>query len=336
VGKPLRSDIAEPIEDFPFVPVSSPNLQNIAYAAPRGIAGMLSDLDSYLFSKRTIGRLLAGDHDLIHISGDPLFSRFVSRFNIPVTTTMHGSPYSFTYDRLHPWLTSCKLLKKFDSVVAGGTTVSAIQQRADIDVRHIDPGVDTDLFNPDGPAVNFDRPTILFVGRLVPSKNIFELLQGFKKVQNAVPSAQLVIIGKGPLRSRIEHSVDSFGLSESVFFCGYISNSKLPAYYRGADVFAISSDYESFGMVLLEAMSCGTPVVGPSIDYIPEIVPNGKCGILYKKGDVTELADALTYILKSPDIADQLGRNGQDFISSRHTWSQKAAKLHKTFIEMVD
>ena len=335
VGKPLRKELPEPIEEFNSVAVDTPHLRDVAYSAPRGIGGTLADIDKWIFSDRIKKNLRKTDHDIIHINGHPRFAPYISEFDVPVTIKMNGPPHSLWYDVVNPFTSSYDFFEAFDTVIATGVTTQEIQERTSCGVHTINPGVDTDKFSPDGESMDWDRPTVLFVGRFVPAKDLSELLEGFAIVHKEIPESQLVLVGDGPLRERYETLSNSLGLNGAVSFTGYIDPDDVPDYYRGADVFALSSDHESFGMVLLEALACGTPVVAPEIDYIPQIVEDGQCGLLYCKGDENDLADSLRRILKAPKLATKLGSYGQKRAVNHYTWAQQSEHLHQIFRDVV-
>lgn len=334
IGEPIRSELPEPIEEFESVPITTPHLRDLAYAAPIGVGGVLADIDSYIFNKRVVNNLQDADHDVVHINSDPRFGHFISQVDAPVTIKMNGPPHSLFHDFIHPWSNSYEFFPKFDRVIATGVTVSDIESQVDVTVDPIHPGVDTDHFSPEGETSDWDRPTVLFVGRFVPAKDLPELLRGFKSVHEGLPESQLVLVGDGPLKSRLEKLSDSLGLNNAISFPGYIQPEELPAYYRGADVFAVSSKHESFGMVLLEAMACGVPVVAPDIDYIPQIIDD-QCGLLYNKGDETDLSKSLLRFLESSEIASNFGEYGRNHAVNHYTWTQQSDKLYQVFRKVI-
>ena len=334
VGKPLRSELPEPIEDFDYVEVPTPHLRDLAYAAPIGVGGALSDLDARLFTLRVVSRLQENEHDIIHVNSDPQFGRVVSQFNVPVTIKMNGPPHSLWYDYVNPFGSSYDFFRCFDAVIATGVTVPAIRERTDCEVTTINPGADTELFSPEGPKIPTNGPTVLFVGRFVPAKNITLLLEAFSEVLNEIPDAELVLVGEGPLEEKIASKIESLGISRSVRMLGYVENEELPRYYRGADLFALTSRHESFGMVLLEAMSCGTPVVSSRVGAAPEIIDDGANGLLYTEGNRGELIASLERILRDRDLEHQMGTNARKAVKAQYDWQTCAERLYELYIKI--
>jgi len=327
LGKPLRSDLPDPPTEFDYIEIPTPHLRDIAYAAPRGIGGVIMDVDDYEFTRRAARTVHDRDHDIVHITGRPSFGRYVSDLDRPVTIKMNGPPHSFFLDIVHPRKSSYSFLPKFDAVVATGIACPKIREQSDCDVTQINPGVDTDQFTPDDTSST--GKSILFVGRFVPAKNLPALLEAFAEVLSAHPGATLTLVGDGPLRSRVESKIDDLGIRESVHLPGYVGNDDLPAYYHRADVVALSSRTENHPIVLLEAMSCATPVVAPSIGWIPHMVDHERNGLLFDTQD--ELADHLDSLLSDPDRRREYGEHGRRTAVEGFDWSQRAKELQRLF-----
>jgi glycosyltransferase involved in cell wall biosynthesis len=154
-------------------------------------------------------------------------------------------------------------------------------------------GVDTDRFHPceeQHAAVSDDKTTLLFVGRLGARKGLDLALRSLAQVDD--DNLEFVIAGTGRHEDYLSKLVDQFGLSEQVRFLGYVPESELSLLYSSADVFVLPSKYEGFGLVVLEAMSCGTPVIGVSAGGIPTAIGDGDAGIVVDRS-VADLANAI-------------------------------------------
>lgn len=170
------------------------------------------------------------------------------------------------------------------------------------------PNAADDRFRPadDTDAVSRFRATnhlparyILFVGTLEPRKNLRRLVEAFASVSENTRDVTLVIIGaSGWLTSDLAPLVRERGLTERVIFKGYVPDADLPHWYQAAAVFCYPSLYEGFGLPVLEAMACGTPVVASDTSAIPEVA--GDAALLVNPTDVTALAGALTDVLNDP------------------------------------
>lgn len=135
-------------------------------------------------------------------------------------------------------------------------------------------GVDPDRFFPSSGAVRLEgSPALLNVASLVPVKGLSVLLESFARLVSRFPGAVLHLVGEGPERERIRKRAAELGLQGAVRLHGAVPHVALPAFYRGADLFVLSSLFESQCMAALEAAACGTPVAGTAVGILPEIVP---------------------------------------------------------------
>lgn len=155
---------------------------------------------------------------------------------------------------------------------------------------------------------------LLHVGTLQPRKNITTLIEAF--AQLPMPDLQLVLVGgKGWLYDQIFARIQALGIEDSVIFTGYVPDEELPLWYNAAELFVFPSVYEGFGMPVVEAMACGTPVVASNSSSIPEAV--GAAGLLVDPYSVAQLVDRITAVLN--DSAQQAimkekgGRHARNF-----------------------
>ena len=144
---------------------------------------------------------------------------------------------------------------------------------------------------------------VLHVGTLQPRKNIPLLLEAFAKL--ADPELQLVLVGgKGWLYDEIFHRVETLGIRDRVRFTGYVSEKDLPLWYNAAELFVFPSLYEGFGMPVVEAMACGTPVIAARTSSIPEAA--GEAAALFDPQNEDELADRMASVLNNPGLLDKM------------------------------
>jgi glycosyltransferase involved in cell wall biosynthesis len=155
-----------------------------------------------------------------------------------------------------------------------------------------------------------ELPTLVACGRLVPQKAFDVLLRALAILRERVP-AKLQILGEGPLRGELGALTEQLGLSDVVSFEGFQENPY--AYMRAADAFVLSSAYEGFGNVIVEAMALGTPVVATDCPYGPgEILEGGRFGVLVAPGDARALAGGLERVLNDPRLRIRLAREGTE------------------------
>jgi len=144
----------------------------------------------------------------------------------------------------------------------------------------------------------------LFVGRLVHQKGVDILLNAFAQQQSGV----LLIVGGGEERAQLESEVEALGIHSRVFFLGV--RHDIPSLMKAADCFVLASRLEGLGIVLIEAMACGIPVVATNVDGIPEAVEHGENGILVPSEDPAAFAVALRQIRENSDMRKSMGERG--------------------------
>lgn len=171
------------------------------------------------------------------------------------------------------------------------------------------------------------KPLILFVGRLVAEKNLQLWLAVASDVVNRFPEAKFAIVGSGEEESQLRANIAERGLSNSVFVIGPIGHEKLPDVYRAADVFLLSSHYEGFGRVVLEAAFAGVPSVATRCSGPEDIIEHGVSGLLVDKHDRAGLAEAVVGILENPARRNELARAARASAQAQFSLDALAEKL---------
>jgi glycosyltransferase involved in cell wall biosynthesis len=166
-------------------------------------------------------------------------------------------------------------------------------------------------------------PYILFVGSIEPRKNLLRLLQAYARLREWSMKWRLVIVGARNYwkSSPVVQAVQAMRLQESVTFTGYVPDADLPALYNGANLFCFPSLYEGFGLPVLEAMACGTPVVTSNTSSLPEVA--GDAAILVDPYNVDEIAEAMQRVLSDPDLAADLRGKGLER-AKQFSWDRTA------------
>lgn len=203
-------------------------------------------------------------------------------------------------------------------------TARRVAESFDTDVEAvIHPGVDPSQFNPRAtPVLHSPLPRILFVGRLVRAKGIFDLVEA---VASLPVDASLHVVGTGDEEGVRAAAMDR-GLYDRTFVHGEVPHNRLPGYYVSADVCCLPTSVESFGQVNLEAMACETPVVTSRLPAIQEYVREGVDGLLVEPGDTGQLTTALATLLARPTMRTEMGRRGRDR-AGEFSWDVQAARL---------
>ncbi len=200
-------------------------------------------------------------------------------------------------------------------------------------------GVDLEHFSPDvSPIDEFcdGKLNILFVGRLEKRKGLNYLLEAYKQVKQEIPNSRLIVVGPGTrLRSKYEKRVRRSNLQD-VVFVGYTSYDELPRYYKTADIYCSpATGRESFGIVLLEAMAVGKPVVASNIEGYANVITHGVDGLLVPPKDTGMLARALISLMADKSLRQQMGARGIEK-AKEYSWEHIAHRVLSYYARLLN
>ncbi|KPK63715.1 hypothetical protein AMJ83_05815 [candidate division WOR_3 bacterium SM23_42] len=209
----------------------------------------------------------------------------------------------------------------------------------------ISPGVDVHTFRPaDATGVVLEtglpKKYIFCLSRIDSNKGHALLLRAFDHVRKEIRDIHLVIGGGSAQPQRTEQEVfdtmkqivDELGMHECVHIIGYVADELLVPCYQHAELFALPSIFEPFGMTALEAMACGKPVVASRFGGIRNVISSGESGLLIDPSNEKEFADAMIKLLKEPQLAERMGQKGCETIKGHFSWEAIAEK-HIGFYE---
>lgn len=194
-------------------------------------------------------------------------------------------------------------------------------------------GVDVDTFRTGHTPIRHLRDgmiNVIFVGRLEKRKGLRDLVLGFRELQSRVGRARLIIVGDGPLRSQVENLVARRHI-ENVVMAGYVPRSVLPRYYATADIACFpATGGESFGVVLLEAMASGLPVVATEVPGYLTVVDAGRDSLTVRPRSPVELGATLTVLARDPELRRRLAENALAK-AQRFAWREVAARVIEVY-----
>jgi len=311
----------------------------VSIPANGSVARITLSLRSYLQAKRL---LQEEQFDLIHLH-EPMMPalpltvlRHSNATNIGTFHAYRNTPLTYFYSK--------PILRPFFRKLHGRIAVSSaardfVGEYFHADYRVIPNGIDFARFHSRYPRLEqFDdsRPTVLFVGRLEKRKGLRFLLRAWPHVLERVPDARLVVVGRGrPLEGYKRFAARQGWSANDVVFAGYVSAEDLPRYYQACDVFcAPNTGQESFGIVLLEAMAAGAPIVASDIPGYRDVVTHGEEGLLVERQNPGALADALCRLLTSPEMRATMRRAGQ-LKARRFDWPRVAEEVLAYYQEVL-
>jgi phosphatidylinositol alpha-mannosyltransferase len=294
----------------------------------------------------SIKTILAEEYfDIIHLH-EPLMPMLCTTVIRMSQTKMVGTFHAFAgspgYNFAKPL--TIRFLRKWFRKLDGKIAVSEpamefVNKHLPGDYDIIPNGIDLEHFSPDVPPIDEFRDgklNILFVGRLEKRKGANYLLKAYRRVKEEIPDSRLLIVGPGTrLRKKYERQVRRQGLKD-VVFVGYASYDDLPRYYQTADIFCSpATGRESFGIILLEAMAIGKPIVASNIDGYARLVNHGVDGLLVPPKDEKALAQALISLMTNESLRQQMGAQGRIKVR-KYDWKQVAQQVADYYMSILN
>jgi phosphatidylinositol alpha-mannosyltransferase len=312
----------------------------VSIPANGSVARITLSLRSYLQAKRL---LQEEQFDLIHLH-EPMMPalpltvlRHSNTTNVGTFHAFRNTPLTYFYGK--------PILRPFFRKLHGHIAVSSaarefVGEYFHADYRVIPNGIDFPRFNVRHPRLDElaeERPTVLFVGRLEKRKGLRYLLRAWPMVLQRQPNARLVVVGRGrPLEGYKRFAARQGWSPADVVFAGYVAADDLPRYYQACDVFcAPNTGQESFGIVLLEAMAAGAPIVASDIPGYRDVITQSAEGLLVERQNPGALADALCRLLGNPELRANMRRAGQ-LKAQRFDWPRVAAEVLSYYQEVLE
>jgi len=180
-----------------------------------------------------------------------------------------------------------------------------------------------------------DAPTVLFVGRLAPEKELASLLAAFALALQQLPAARLVVVGDGPIRTMLETRARDLGLSGNVYFTGRCPPAAVQSWLKASDVFALVSSNEGFSCSLLEAMATGLPSVVSDIPANTQLIEDGVHGLIAPVCDEHALSRALVRLLADASLCHKLGGAARRRVVDNYSIEKVIDLYESLFIEAL-
>jgi len=299
--------------------------------------------------------------DIVHVHHPFLFGSDL----VYLASQVNGFPYVLTYhqdlllpgamhlvDRLYHRLMECRVLSSAARVLATSldyarhSRLSGLIDEGRVRVAEVPNGVDPDRFRPSTDQERLRRDLgldgteriIVFVGGLDSAhyfKGVPILIDAMGLL--TVKGAKLVIIGDGNLRKTYERYAHESGVADKVLFRGRVPDYALPKYYAASDLLVLPSITlgEAFGIVCLEAMACGKPVIASNLPGVRTIVEHGENGFLVRPGNALDLSAKITTLLEDHRMAKIMGARGRAKIERSYTWGKIVERLVEIYSEVL-
>jgi len=307
-------------------------------------------LFNHFLEKRIANISDKADYDLIHIHDWLVASSGIAAKHFmkkPMVATVHSTehgrsglhiPDSFTIDSWEWWGTyeASKIIVTSNSLkheVCGHFHIPWEK------VEIIPNGINTEKFkvSVDKIAVKSrygispNEKLVLYVGRLVPQKGVEYLIQAVPMIAGKYPNVKFLIVGEGWLRDYLESLAQSTGQRWRITFTGFIPDHEVVALMKSADVLVVPSVYEPFGIVALEGMAAGVPVIASQVGGLSEVIEHDKSGVFVYPRNPESIAWGVGHVLSNPGHAEWLVKNALEKVKNMFSWEAIAIKTVQVY-----
>ena len=321
---------------------------------PNNFIDWIMQMNFSMVSK--VNELIAeqGNFDVIH-AHDWLVAyaakTIKNSYNIPIIATIHATEAgrnSGIHDETQRYINDTEWMLTYEAsevIVNSNYMKGELQRLFGLPYEKINVipnGVNLNLFSGVERDYNFRRrfamdneKIILFMGRLVYEKGIQHLISAMPKILNGYHDAKLVICGKGGMMNELQAQVNAMGISQKVYFAGYMNGKDVQKMYKASDVAVFPSTYEPFGIVALEAMLSENPIVVSDIGGLNEIVQHRENGMKSYAGNPNSIADSILELLYDHKLCADITKKAKNKVRNEYNWSKIAQDTHFTYQKAI-
>jgi teichuronic acid biosynthesis glycosyltransferase TuaC len=263
-------------------------------------------------------------------------------YNIPLVVTIHGVDLYGTIHRND----SCRrsegqVFRVADRIVLVSTELNQIArsnigfpEKLNVVSNGIDP-TEVAIVSDQLRSTYAGQKVIVSVSYLIARKGLGFNIKSVAQLADRYPDMKYLVIGDGPEANSLKRLVSDLNLENMVGFLGALSHSKVMEYMALADLLSLPSWNEAFGMVYIEAMAHGKPVIACEGEGITDVIENGKTGLLVKPKDVDSLAQAMDFLLSNPEKAHEIGERARKLVLETYTWEKNARRYVEIYRELL-
>lgn len=257
-------------------------------------------------------------------------------FNLPLVATIHATEHGRN-NGLHNEIQQ-KIGRLESALVGAADQVICCSRSMEREIQHLfraEPVKISVIPNAVGSIPyqekSRDSREILFIGRLVIEKGVQILMEAFSRLLNDYPNTKLTIAGSGPYMPNLQQQAEDLGITTSVNFTGFVSEDVRNELLTRSQVAVFPSLYEPFGIVALEAMAAGVPVVASQTGGLAETIVDGETGLLASPGDAEALHQSLARLFADPELAKKLTQNAREKIERDYSWEAVARQTREVY-----
>ena len=306
-------------------------------SVPLPSGGSIARVSLSWWLARKIRALLERErYDIIHLH-EPM-APILPLTVLEYSNTVNVGTFHACHNRQHLYRMSQPVIKRWHQRLHGNIAVSQAAKRYVTstfpgDYEIIPNGIDVDHFSQDAapwPQYQDGKTNIIFVGRLEKRKGLRYLLEAYGRLKWDLPDLRLIVVGPGNPDKDSYQVLGSRNLQD-VEFVGRVPYDDLPRYYASADIFCSpATGAESFGIVLLEAMAAGKPVVASDIEGYRGVLTEGQDGLLFHNKNIESLASSLESLVRNPELRQAMGQRGRA-TAEKHRWPLVARRVEQYY-----
>ncbi len=272
-------------------------------------------------------------------------------YNIPIVATIHATEAgrnSGIHDEVQRYINDTEWLLTYEAsevLVNSNYMKNELQRLFGLPFEKINVvpnGINLTNFNGVERDYDFRRQyamdnekIILFMGRLVYEKGVQNLISAMPKILANYHDAKLIIAGKGGMMDELKAQVEHMGISNKVYFTGYLNSKQVCKMYKAADISVFPSTYEPFGIVALEAMLAGVPTVVSDVGGLNEIIEHGVNGMKSYAGNPNSLADSILTLLFDPQLCSKVTKNAKIKVKNEYNWTKIAQDTYFAYQKAI-
>lgn len=258
----------------------------------------------------------------------------------PLVITPQGTDIDITMSRSRKCFdTVCGVLRNSDMLIAPSAQIKAkLQEKMGIITETIPYGIyEDDIFTgkSDLQQKYSGRIILLSASLLIPTKGLDLNIKAVARIKKKYPSIHYLIAGQGKLKHQLTKLVYDLNIQDSVEFLGQLPHDKLMEYMSICQIFSLPSWQETMGLVYLEAMAHGKPIIGCQGQGVDGLIINGETGLVAKPKDVESLVQAMDFLLGNPDKASEIGEQARKLVLEKYTWEKNAQRHIEIYKELL-
>ena len=321
---------------------------------PNNFIDWIMQLNFNLIAKANEIIAKEGNFDVIH-AHDWLVAyaakTLKNSYNIPIVATIHATESgrnSGIHDETQRYINDTEWMLTYEAsevIVNSNFMKNELQRLFGLPYEKINVvpnGVNLNLFNGIERDYNFRRKyamdnekIILFLGRLVYEKGVQHLIAAMPKILNGYHDSKLIICGKGGMLDELKAEAERLGISQKVYFAGYMQGKDVQRMYKAADIAVFPSTYEPFGIVALEAMLSENPIVVSDVGGLNEIVQHKENGMKSYAGNPNSIADSILELLYDHKLCADITKRAKNRVRNEYNWSKIAQDTHFAYQKAI-